>query len=58
MAYSSASKKAAMVKGRFQILRESRSQSVIPTVKSRAGMVFISSRGRNSVDVKPVSRFK
>lgn len=58
MAYSSASRKAAMVKGRSQILRENRSRSVIPTVKSRAGMVLVSSRGRNVADVKPVSRFK
>lgn len=58
MAYSSASKKAVMARAGHTLLRESRASGVISTVKSRSTMVFVSSSGRKTVNVKPVTRFK
>lgn len=58
MAYSSASKKAAIARANKLYLEESNTPGVITTIKSRSGLVFISSRGRNVADVKPISRFK
>lgn len=57
MAYTSAATKAK-AKAVKNSDTYSRSASFIPTAKSRAGKVYVSSKPGGSANVKPISRFR
>lgn len=57
MAYSSAAKKAKENYSQDNVSK-SRNSSIISTARSRAGMVYVSSKKGNNINIKPISRFK
>lgn len=57
MAYSSAAKKAKENFSQGNV-NKSRNSSIISTTRSRAGMVYVSSKKGNNTNIKPISRFK
>lgn len=57
MAYQSASKRASTNSDNINA-QERRTGIVIPTVRNRSTMVFVSSTGKNVKKVKPIVRFK